>query len=64
MYSAATQMDIPVIRMLTVTEIMDTILRSKLDTESRDSKNACELTAGPGAKFLLTHKDGVVWCER
>jgi hypothetical protein len=64
MYSAATQMDIPVIRMLTVTEIMDTILRSKLDTESCDSKHACELTAGSGANFLLTHKDGFVWWER
>lgn len=40
-YSAAQHLEIPVIRLLTVNEIMDNVLRSNL--------NACEHAAGAGA---------------
>ena len=59
MYSAAMQLDIAVIRLLTVDEIMDKIMRSKLDAESGGSKHACELEAGAGANFLFVQENSL-----
>ena len=45
MYSAAIHLDIPVIRLLSMNEVMDKFMRSELDAE------ASKLAAGPEGKL-------------